>query len=86
MDTGLFSATVTASIIESYKPLRVETSDAAKDLLAQILAVQIVGIYLNTTVIPPPTSVPNTSEFRGIPDTFQASGVLLSNYFRQVLP
>ncbi|KAG5334810.1 hypothetical protein C0989_003001 [Termitomyces sp. Mn162] len=58
---GLFSAAVTAFIIESYKLLQVDSSDVTNNLLEQILAVQIVGASLNTSAIPLATAVPTPS-------------------------
>ncbi|KAG5719906.1 hypothetical protein E4T56_gene9178 [Termitomyces sp. T112] len=58
---GLFSAAVTAFLIDSYKLLQVSSSDVTNNLLEQMLAVQIVGASLNTSAIPLPTAVPTPS-------------------------
>ncbi|KAG5351986.1 hypothetical protein C0989_004281 [Termitomyces sp. Mn162] len=61
MEAGLFSAAVTAFLIDSYKLLQVSSSDVTNNLLEQMLAVQIVGASLNTSAIPLPTAVPTSS-------------------------
>ncbi|KAG6857239.1 hypothetical protein H0H87_007658 [Tephrocybe sp. NHM501043] len=50
---GLFSASVTAFIIESYKLLKPDSGDITNALLAQILAVQLTMASSNTTVFVP---------------------------------
>ncbi|KAG6918824.1 hypothetical protein DXG01_011227 [Tephrocybe rancida] len=61
---GLFSATLTAFIIESYKLLKVDSGDATNALLTQMLAIQIVGASLNTSAIPLPTAIPIATTFK----------------------
>ncbi|KAI0316153.1 hypothetical protein OF83DRAFT_1023600, partial [Amylostereum chailletii] len=41
--TGLFAATVSAFIVESYKGLKPDSGDAAVELLSQILAFNLDG-------------------------------------------
>ncbi|KAH0580731.1 hypothetical protein H2248_002218 [Termitomyces sp. 'cryptogamus'] len=58
---GLFSAAVTAFLVDSYKLLQVDSSDVTNNLLEQMLAIQIVGASLNTSSIPLPTTVATVS-------------------------
>ncbi|KAI9431269.1 hypothetical protein H4582DRAFT_1822593, partial [Lactarius indigo] len=51
--TGLFSATVAAFVIESYKRLSVDSSDQAVTLLSQV-SQQLVGISSGTVLPTPP--------------------------------
>ncbi len=50
LKTGLFSATVAAFIIESYKTLSPDSGDTANALLAQI-SVQLVNIAIQTNSV-----------------------------------
>ncbi|KAG6868808.1 hypothetical protein C0993_010106 [Termitomyces sp. T159_Od127] len=54
---GLFSAAVTAFLIDSYKLLQPDSSDETRDILRQILAVQIVGASINTSTVSLPVAV-----------------------------
>ncbi|KAG6811432.1 hypothetical protein H0H92_007393 [Tricholoma furcatifolium] len=57
---GLFSAMVTAFLLDSCKRLE-NPGISAQELLSQILAVQIVSASLNTSVIQLPTALPTTT-------------------------
>ena len=66
LKAGLFSAVVTAFIIESYKGLKQDPGDVANDLLLRILA-QLEGNTNGTTPtqsLTIPTFTPSTSAVR----------------------
>ncbi|KAG6909807.1 hypothetical protein DXG01_015300 [Tephrocybe rancida] len=50
---GLFSATVTAFIIESYKLLKPDSGDITNVLLIELLATQIAAANTSSSVVPP---------------------------------
>ncbi|KAG6902349.1 hypothetical protein C0995_001146 [Termitomyces sp. Mi166 len=52
---GLFSATVTAFIIDSYKLLQQDSADVTNALLIELLAGQIATTRTNSSVVPPST-------------------------------
>ncbi|KAG6829869.1 hypothetical protein H0H92_003213 [Tricholoma furcatifolium] len=61
LQAGLFSATVTAFIIDSYKLLETDSGVGTEELLTQILALQIVAASLNTSAVQLPTTLPTTT-------------------------
>ncbi|CAL1716480.1 unnamed protein product [Somion occarium] len=67
---GLFSAVLTAFIIESYKTLRVDPADATVQLLQQISmqlnSFTVNGNYINATIPPPSTPEPFTAALSAV--------------------
>ncbi|KAG6908305.1 hypothetical protein DXG01_005341 [Tephrocybe rancida] len=61
LQAGLFSATVTAFIIESYKKLSEDSGDATVSLLKQMLAIQIATFSHNGNNISLPAILPATT-------------------------
>ncbi|KAF8055853.1 hypothetical protein FPV67DRAFT_1787973 [Lyophyllum atratum] len=54
---GLFSAVVTAFIIESYKLLKPDSGEVTNAILTQILALQVGAIFSNTSAVPNPSVI-----------------------------